>query len=146
MKLFRRQRTNVTAVHPGQFGKVKNSRRFVQPFGGKDLFQFFKRENFLLGSRVPPQQGNIVQNGFGQITFGNQILERSIAVAFAQLMLGIFHYLRHMNVNRRRPAERFINEIIFRRGRNIFVAADNMSDFHQVIVNHVGKIISGETV
>ena len=116
MEFRKRQGTDIAAVHPAQFGDVKNRRGFVQPFGVKYLFQLGERKDFLFGAGVPAQERNIIQNRSGQVAFGDQILERRIAVALGELVLRVFHHLRDVNVNRRRPAERFVNQVIFRGG------------------------------
>ncbi len=44
------------------------------------------------------------------------------------------------------PAKSFVKQVVFWSGREIFLPADYMRNFHQVVVHHVGKIVGGEAI
>ena len=61
-------------------------------------------------------------------------------------MLGVFHNGRKMNINGSFPPERVVHKIIFRGGRKIFRASDDVSYPHKVVVDNVREVISGHAV
>ena len=44
------------------------------------------------------------------------------------------------------PAERFIQEIVKGQGGKPFLSADDLRDFHQMVVHDIGKVIGGEFI
>ena len=51
-----------------------------------------------------------------------------------------------MTENGRRPAERAVQKQMFRRGRLPFVPSKNVTDLHQMIVDHIRQMIRWKAV
>ena len=69
-----------------------------------------------------------------------------MAAAFAELLVIFIGNQRTVYIDRHLPAKSFIQPVVFRRGGKILVSPHHMSDSHQMIVHHIGKIVGGITV
>ncbi|MPM21851.1 hypothetical protein SDC9_68301 [bioreactor metagenome] len=67
-------------------------------------------------------------------------------MAFGHFIVGVPHDRGAVDIGGNRPAEAFVEQIIFRGGGKIFAAPHHVGDSHQVIVHHVRKIIGGKAV
>ena len=61
-------------------------------------------------------------------------------------MLRVAHDRRAVDIGRDLPAEGFVEQVILRRGGEIFAAADDVRDAHQVVVDDVGEVVGGQAV
>ena len=48
---------------------------------------------------------------------------------------------RAMHINRHFPSKRIVKAVILRRRRKILVTPDNMRNSHQMVIDHIRKII-----
>ena len=51
-----------------------------------------------------------------------------------------------MDISGDLPPESLVEQIVFGGGRQIFTSTHHMSDPHEVIVHHIGKVVSGHTI
>ena len=145
-ELLRRQGADVRRVDGPQLQRVKDGRGLGNAAGVPDLDHLVQGEDLLLAFRGPAQQQQIVQHRLGQIAFGHQVLVAGIAVALGQLVLGVLHDRRAVDVDGLLPAESLIQQVVFGGGGEVLAAADHVGNAHQVIVHHVGKVVGGHAV
>ena len=132
-----------------QLGNVKDGGGLGDAGHVKDLCQLLQRENLLFGILAlggPTQQRHIVQNGFGQITLCLQILITGVTMALGHLVLGVPHNRGAVDVDRHLPAEGMVQQVILGSGGQVFTAPHHMGNAHQMIVDHIGKVIGGQAV
>ena len=67
-------------------------------------------------------------------------------LGFLILEHGFDHNGRQMQIDRRLPAEGLVEQVVFRRGGEVFRAAHDVADGHQVIVHDVGEVVGRQTV
>ena len=63
-----------------------------------------------------------------------------------ELVGGVPHDGRAVNVFRNLPAERLVQQVVLGRGGKILIAADHMGDAHGVVVHHIGKVIGWHAI
>ena len=132
-----------------QLGNVKDGGGLGDAGHVKDLCQLLQREDLLFGILAlggPTQQRHIVQNGFGQITLCLQILITGVTMALGHLVLGVPHNRGAVDVDRHLPAEGMVQQVILGSGGQVFTAPHHMGNAHQMIVDHIGKVIGGQAV
>ena len=61
-------------------------------------------------------------------------------------MRRVFHNGRKVHILRSFPSERVVNQIVLRRAGKIFNPADNVRDFHKVVVDDVCEVVRRHTV
>lgn len=61
-------------------------------------------------------------------------------------MLRVAHDGGAVHVGRHLPAEALVEEVVLRGGGEIFAAAHDMGDAHEVVVDDVGKVVGRQTV
>ena len=132
-----------------QLGLVEDGGRFGNTGQIKRLDKRIKREDLLLRQLTlgtPAQQSNVVENGIGQITLCLQVLIAGVAVALGHLVLRVPHDGGAVDIGGYLPAESVVKKVVLGRGGQILAAAYHMGDAHQVVVDHIGKVVSGQTV
>ena len=67
-------------------------------------------------------------------------------LGFLILEHGFDHNGRQMQIDRRLPAEGLVEQVVFRRGGEVFRAAHDVADGHQVIVHDVGEVVGRQAV
>ena len=132
----------------------------------ESLYQLLQREQFLLGAGVPSQQRQEVDDRFGEVALlaesvahlarlGVVPLQREhgetkpVAVALRELALAVgFQQQRQVGKLRHGvlPSEGLVEQHVeWGRGKP-FLAADDVGDFHEMVVNDVGQMIGGQLV
>ena len=69
-----------------------------------------------------------------------------MTTALTEFLVVLICNERTVYIDRWLPAECLIEAIVLRRGRQIFISSDHMGNIHQMIVNHIGKIVGWITV
>ena len=129
----RAQAADILRVDGPQLERVEDGRRLGDAVRAPDLAQLVKGEDLLLGvftSGAPAQQADIVQDGSAQVALGAQVLIACIAVALGQLVLGVLHDRRAVDIGGDLPAECLVQQVVFGGGRQVLAAADDMGDAH----------------
>ena len=67
-------------------------------------------------------------------------------MAFGHFVLRVPHHGGAVDVGGYFPTEGVVQQIVLRRGGQVFAATNHMGDAHQVIVDDIGKIIGGQAV
>ena len=67
-------------------------------------------------------------------------------MAFGHLVVRVAHDGGAVHVFRDRPAEALIQQVVFRRGGEIFTPAHHVGDAHQMVVHHVGEVVGRHPV
>src|SRR5699024_7336502 len=137
---------DVGRVDGPQLEGVKNGGGLGHAGGVPDLDHLVQGEDLLLALGRPAQQQQIVQHRGRQVALGHQILIAGVAVALGQFVLRVLHDGRAVDVGRDLPAEGLIQQVVLGGGGQVFAAADDVGDAHQVIVHHVGKVVGGHAV
>ena len=140
---------HVFRVHPAELVDVEDRRRFRDAGDVEHLGQLLQREEFAFGQlalRTPAQKRDIVQHSLGQVAVADKILIARVTVALGHLMLRVAHDRRAVDIGRDLPAEGFVEQVIFWRGGEIFAAADDVCNAHQVVVDDVGEVVGGQAV
>ena len=162
------KRQDILRVEPRQLVCVKNGGALVDSAFVKHADEILRGEEFFirpLGG--PAKKRDIIEDSLLQVALREQILEGRIPIALGQLahhgLLSSFcvanrpagclvhqhrlhHHRRKVQIDGRFPSERLIEQVVFRRGRQVFRAAHHVGDGHQVVVDHVGKIVSRQAV
>ena len=114
-----------------------------------DLGQLRERVEFalrVLALRAPAEQGDVVEHGLGQIALADEVLIARVAVTLGHLVLRVAHDGGAVDIRRDLPAEGFVEQIVFGRGGEIFAAAHDVRDAHQMVVDDVGEVVGGKPV
>ena len=156
----------VFVVEPFAFFVVKSGTALAASFEREEFYQFVYREYLFIVAGVPAQQGEEVDDGFGQIAgfaitrrylsaFGVVPFERedgeaeAVAVAFAQFAVALgFEQEGQMGKSGHGlfPAEGAVEQHVERsRGQPLF-AADYMAHLHEVVVDDIGQVVGGQVV
>ena len=105
-----------------------------------------QREFFTLVWHRPTHPTQIIDQRLGQITHALIESNAGRVLALGQLALVGIAQQRHMAQLRHIPAEVLVKQYVLGRGVDPLLAAQHMSDTHQVIVHHVGQVIGRQTV
>ena len=145
-ELLGRQGADVGGVDGTQLKRVKDGGGLGNAGRVPNLDHFLKRENFLLALGGPAQQQQIVQHSGRQVAFGHQVLIAGVAIALGQLILGVLHNRRAVDVDGLFPAESLVQQVVLGGGGQILAAADDVGNAHQVVIHHVGEVVGGHAV
>ena len=128
--------------------------------------QFVHAHYFLIITRIPSQQGQEVDNRFGQVTalaitrrnltalrvmpFQREHREaQAVTVTLAQLAVA-FRFQKQSQVcepgHRVFPSEITVQQYVKRGTRQPFFTTDHVRHFHQMIVHDIGQMVSGQLV
>ena len=132
---------HVFAVHPAKFYHVKDCRRFADSVVIKFFYQFFQRENLIVGRRTPSQKCYEVYNRFGQESLIQQIFIRRMSATFGQFLVIFVCDQRAVDVFRNLPSKCFIQTVVLRCGGQIFVSSYYVSNSHQMIIDNICKVV-----
>ena len=142
IKFFIVHLLHVFAVHPAKFYHVKDCRRFADSVVIEFFYQFFQRENLVVGRRTPSQKCHEVYDGFSQEALIQQILIRRMTAAFGQFLMIFVCDQRAVDVFRNLPSECFIQTVVLRCRGQIFVSSYYMCNSHQMIIDNICKVVS----
>ena len=146
VEFLRGKLADILAVDVAQLLHVKDRRALGDAGDIKDLYQLLQREDLLVTLGAPAQQRNVVEDGRGQKAHLHQVLVGGVAVPLGELVGGVPHDGRAVNVFRNLPAERLVQQVVLGRGGKILIAADHMGDAHGVVVHHIGKVIGWHAI
>ena len=128
------------------------------------LNQLFHGEDFLLGARIPAQQGQHVDKRLGIVAgllvthgrvAGFRVLPEhrkngeteAVAVALAEFAVAVgFEQQRQVGELRSLPAKSLVEHDMERHRGQPFLATDDMADFHQMVIDDVGQVVGRHTV
>ena len=149
LELLGGQAADIFRIDGPQLEGVEDGGRLGDAVRRPDLDQLRQGEDLLLGILAlgaPAQQADVVQHGLSQVALCHQILIAGIAVALGQLVLGVLHDRRAVDVGGDLPAECLIQQVVLGGGGQIFAAADNVGDAHQMVIHDVGEVVSRHAV
>ena len=144
-----REIAQIIRVEIRQLFDVENGRGLGDAADVERPHQLVEREELLLAllaARRPAEKGNIVKDGGRQVALRLEVFIARVAVAFTHLMLRVAHDGGAVHVGRHLPAEALVEEVVLRGGGEIFAAAHDMGDAHEVVVDDVGKVVGRQTV
>ena len=110
------------------------------------LHQLLQREDLPVVGRTPAEQRHIVYHRFRHKALVDEILIGGMAAPFAQLLVLLIGDQRAVYVHRHVPAKGFIQPVVLGRGGKIFVAPHHVGDPHQMVVDHICKIVGRKAV
>ena len=144
-------RLEVFAADPAELLVVKDGRGFREAFEAEMLDEFLHREDFLVRRlRVPAEQGDVVDDGFRQVAHLDEVVERRRAVALRELrdaaVLVLAHDRREVDEDGDVPAERLVQEDVFRRRGDELRAAHDVRDAHEMVVDDVREVVRRHAV
>ena len=140
---------HVFRVHPAQLVDVEHGRGLRNAGDIKNFSQLGERVEFALcvfALRAPAQKCHIIEHSLGQITLADEILIARVAVALGHFVLCVTHDRGAVDIRRDLPAEGLVQQIVFGCRGQIFAAAHDMRDAHQMIVDDVREVIRRQTV
>ncbi len=146
MKAFRRQNAYMLAVQPVELGDGEPCTGLIDAVDIEGFDKPIQGEKLAVIGRVPAEQGDVVDDGLRQVAAGNQILERSISRALGKLLAALLDDMREVDIFRDGPTKTAVEQVVLGRGGKIFHSPRNMRDAHQVIVDHIRKVIGREAV
>ncbi len=138
-----------------QLAEIDRAWRRVQLFDAELLDEIIHGEEFGMIVVAPADQGHPIDDGFGQVALlfhvGDEdrlaALEQFGRVAFAHFALAAgFQENGGMDPNGLLPAESLVEMAVQRESGQPLRGAEDVRDFHQVIVDHNGKVIDGQAV
>ena len=108
----------------------------------KILYQLLQTENLAVVCRTPSQKRYIIYNCLRQKSLLDQILIGRVTASLAELLVLLIGDQRTMDILWLLPSKCLIKSGIFRCRGKILVTTYYMCNFHQMIVNNIGKIVS----
>ena len=101
--------------------------------------------------RAPAEQRDIVDDGGGGVPCLYEVVKTRRTVAFRKFaclarLLVASHDGGEMHKHGRLPAERLVEQDVFRRRGDELGAADDVRDLHETVVDDIGKVIGRHTV
>ena len=98
------------------------------PSSAKAATSSSRVKSSLIGAGRPPEQREEVHHRLGKVAEAVILHDRRRAMALAQPLLVRTEDQRHMREARRRPSERFVEQDLLRRVRDVIVAANDVRD------------------
>ena len=150
-ELGRRQRPEVLRVEPLQLGEVDLYAGGADAVQRERLGHLVDRHELLLGAGVPAQEGQKVDDGLGLVA-GLAVLRdvdrdaERVGRALGELAARRRQEERQVRHDRRRPAERAVEQHVLGHRREPLLAADDVRDAHRVVVDHVREVVGGHAV
>ena len=159
--------------HPQVFLVVPFGLFYIETGAGTDnAVQRENRNQFLNGvelpfpAGIPPQESQQVYEGLREVTvfavaagdfpgFGVLPAQRehreaqAVSVAFGELALSVRLQQQRQVCKARHgvgPSKRLIQKVMQWQRRQPFLSADDLGDFHQVVVHYVGEVVGGELI
>ena len=141
----------VLAADPAELLVVEDGRGLREAFEAEVLDEFLHREDFLVRRlRVPAEQGDVVDDGLGEVAHLDEVVERRGPVAFRELRDAAVFVLAHdggeVDEDGDVPAERLVEQDVFRRRGDEFRAAHDVRDAHEMVVDDVGEVVRRHAV
>ena len=145
-ELGRRQVPDVLAVQPIKFFQVEDRS------APGDAVQIERRDHFLDAEHLPlvrhgpADQAKVVQERFWQIADIAKVVQADGMPALGQLAPVLVAQQGQVGVLGHVPAEISIKQLVLRHRTDPVVAAQDMGDAHQVVVDNHGEVIGRESV
>ena len=137
----RRHPRDVLLVEPVQLLRIEDGVAAADAFEREQLDQLLAREHFAVATRRPSEQRQEIHHGLGKVPETLVLDDRRRAVTLAQPFLVGPEDQRHVSELRRRPAERLIQQHLFRGVRNVIVATNDVRDLHADVVDDDRQLI-----
>ena len=110
------------------------------------MHQLVEGEKLTVVAGVPAHKRQVVDQRLGQVALLDVVAVIRVAIALGQLVLRVAHDGRQVDVLRDVPAEGLIEQVILRRGGEVFHTAHDVGDAHQVVVDDVREIVGGHAI
>ena len=146
MEGLRSERANVLAVQPAQFINGKSSVGFVDAVHIESINQVFHQEKLALVSWIPAKQRDVIDDRSRQESHPHQVFKGGVALALAHFCAILADDMGQVDVLRVFPTEGFVKKVVFRGGGEILLPANDVRNFHQVVIDHIGEVVRGEAV
>lgn len=152
-------------VEPPSFFEVELGSGLGNPFQSKGLDEFFHGKHFGIVGWVPAQKCHkvyhglreptifaVTGSGFAVLAFpldGKNREAQAIAIAFGELAIA-FGFKNEGQVSETRhgifPTQGLVKEHMQGSGREPFFPANNVGNFHGVVVHYIGQMIGGHAI
>ncbi len=110
------------------------------------LHQLVHGEEFPIVSGIPAHQHQIVDQCLGQVALLHKVGIVGVSIPLAQLMMGIPHHGRQVNVLGHVPTKGLVQQVVLGGGRQVLHAPHHVGNAHQVVIDYVGKVVSGHAI
>ena len=137
---------DILAVHPLQLVNIENAGRVVDAVDVEGFHQFREGEELPVRAGIPADEREIVDQRLSQEPLIDIIGIIGVAVPLGELMGSVPHDGGQVDIGRDLPAQGGIQIVVPGRGGQVFHAAHDVGDAHEVIVDNVGEIIGGHAV
>ena len=134
-------RLDVLAIHPAQLLHVEDRRALRDTVIVELLDEVLERHDLVVVLRRPAEEGDEVHDCLGHEALIDEILEGGMTGTLAELLMVLIGDERAVHILRNLPAEGLIETIVLRARAQVLVAANDMGDAHQMIVDDIGEII-----
>ena len=137
---------DVLAVVPFQFLIVEHRRRLVQFFDAEERGQFLQAEDVAPVLVGAAEVRHVVDQRLGQVAGLAELVHAGGAVALGQLVAVLAEHHGQVAELGLLPPEGVVHDLVQRRGRYPLLRAHHVGYLHEVVVNHVGQVVGGESV
>ena len=134
-------RLDVLAIHPAQLLHIEDSRTLRDTMIIELLDEVLEGHDLVVILRRPAEESDEVYDRLRYEALVDEILEGGMTGTLAELLVVLIGDERAVNILRNLPAEGLIETIVLRAGAQILVAANDMGDAHQMIIDDIGEII-----
>ena len=131
---------DVLAVQPKTFVEVENRIPAVDFFEVEEREDFRDIEPFAVVAGRPAEQAQVIRHSLGRVALVEEIGDARAAVAFAELFPLMVQDERDVGELRRHGPERLVELDVFRRVREVVLAADHMRELHLDVVHHIHEM------
>ena len=145
-EVVRSQRLEVLLVHPVELVPVKHRSGAVDALKIERLHQFGQREKLLIVCRTPAQQGDEIHHCFRQIALITKVLNRHVALTFAEFGSIRIEDERQVRKLRRLPAQVAVEQQMLRERRQPLLAPHAVGDAHVMIVHDDRKVVGRKAI
>ena len=143
---FWRRGLEIVPVHPCQLVDVEHARAVTHVLQTKPRRELLDRNELLTLTRRPSDQREVIRQCLRQISASAELRHRRRTMTLGQRTVIGPHHQRHMRERRWSPAERFEDQNLARRVRDVILTSNHMRDLHQRIVDDDSVVVGGDAV
>ena len=146
-----RELAEVLAVEPLELGEVEDGAAEAD-IGEDEVLdhlgegELFRCRCSIVGGHAAAHEAEEVDHGFGEEAGLAVVDERDGIFALGDLGLVEIAQEWHVPEARQLPAEGLVEQDVLGRGGDPLLGADDVGDLHEVVVDDVGEMVSGEAV
>mmetsp|Transcript_2106 Transcript_2106/g.6072 ORF Transcript_2106/g.6072 Transcript_2106/m.6072 type:complete len:541 (-) Transcript_2106:211-1833(-) len=141
-KLFDRLRLQMLLIDPPELVHIKDGRTLDNTVNIKCLNELISRENFVFGTVVPSQQGEVVDHGIGQESIELELVARGGAVTLGELLLVLTQDEGAMRISRTRSTKSIEDEALPQGVGKMLLGANDGGDAHAGIIDGDTEVVN----